>query len=187
MIKGIIMAIFNKGKTKCAISQRIIDEDDYFICFPPFNFEIGSKTALCYDACALREAFEAWEHRTDTVKVVNEYWVDYYYKSTAFDVLYKDSNLLIVRGIFEEKIRIMFLEHILLFDVSLIKWPEFILSLKGNYELQVFEPFPNTLFSLIRQEGLFQIHLSWKSLKHHDLIKLTYTEWSHFYSVIGSI
>ncbi len=179
------MALVILGKTPCAISGKIITGEDNFLCFPPFPHEPHDPTAVCDDACVLRDEFEKWEFRSDTIKKMKEFWSLDYHSRETFTVVFEDDDYLLVRSKAEHKAQFLFLQHMFLMDIPRTAWRTFCTMLLNDIEVAEFSPYSNTTLCFRKEthktEICFHSQTGWR-----DRIKLSQSEWSHFLSILAA-
>jgi hypothetical protein len=103
------MAIIIPGKTVCTLTGRVLQEEDYFVCFPHFISDEDDPLWRYSDSCMLREAFEDWEHREEFLAR----WADFRrsYVSRFTRRLLDSNNYLVNWVVLEKRVVIMFLKH----------------------------------------------------------------------------
>lgn len=183
------MALIKIGVTKCVLTGDVLEEGNSIVCFPPFEYELSDPFSICYDACALRSAFEIWKYKTALAEKISKHWQEYYSQSTAFEIILQDNSLIIAYGMREKKIRVLFLEHVFSLDFPLMTLPKLLTSLrKLERENSVSVEFtPNTILNLKKDGDFTKFSLNWKKMKHQDHINLSSKEWIHFYSSLNKI
>ncbi|MCA9957649.1 MAG: hypothetical protein R3E31_22250 [Chloroflexota bacterium] len=182
------MALIKVGVTKCVLTGKVVEEGDSIVCFPPLEHDPNDPIAICYDACAQREAFETWKYKATLIEKISAYWQEYYNQSSAFETVFLDKSLMLIRGVYERKIRIFFLQHVFFLDIPFVTLPKLLTTLrewKGQNDC--IQPlYLDVICRIQREVDTIKISLSWEKMKHQDYIRLSFKEWAHFYSVIIS-
>lgn len=179
------MALFRKGFTECCISSKVIGEDDYVICFPPFGDKATAQTVCCDDGCVLRDVFEVWEFREEVTTIVTEQWLLFTKDSPhAFEVLFEDENWFVTKSLFEKRVRFHFLKHLFMFEVLSTKWSEFTNIFKGDVSSGEYDLSINVIS--VKKFETF-VKLICKSRIAQDRIRLTQAEWRQLSTIVATI
>jgi hypothetical protein len=104
------MALVIFGKSRCAISDKIIKRGDNFICFPPFPSKPTDPLYKCSDGCILRAELESWKYKENVLEASKNFWLQYYASSKVFITIFRDDTYLVLRSIIENKIQIIFFD-----------------------------------------------------------------------------
>ena len=179
------MALFRKGFTKCCISGKVIGENDYVVCFPPFGDKATAQTICCDDGCVLRDVFEVWEFREAVMATVKEQWLLFTKDAPhVFEVLVEDENWFVTKSLFEKRIRFRSLKHLFMVEILSTKWFEFTNIFKddapsGEYDLSI------NVISVKKFETF--VKLICKSRIAQDRIRLTQAEWRQLSTIVATI
>jgi hypothetical protein len=179
------MAILMEGITRCALTNKVLTKEDVFLCFPAFPCTPHEPIYLCYRACALRSAFNAWEFRNDVLERVKDFWSQNYHRSNAFDMLIEDEDFLVVKGNFEAKIRIFFIRHNFAVDIPVSYWVKFYSQLTDDWEGEiVIHPYSKTHIHLQKTRTQVQLCQQIEGFFGRDCIELSLHEWLDFRSMV---
>jgi len=170
------MALVIPERTLCAISGRIITDTDRVLCFPPFPCGFDDPECICSDACVLRDEFEKWEFRDRVVRMVREFWVQWYHASKAFTVVFENEHFLFVRGKVEPKMRVFFLRYAFVIDIPLAEWQEFRAELHSVADM-VHLPYSTINLSFRRIDDKMQVCID-AAGTGSDCIEMSSLEWS---------
>ncbi|HSH03615.1 MAG TPA: hypothetical protein VLL52_13935 [Anaerolineae bacterium] len=84
---------------KCCISQEPMQDNDYIVGFsllPPYPDE--HPLSICYDALALRTAFEKWEYKDLLIQEIAQVWREFFTKPSSYvDILHQDEDHIIIK------------------------------------------------------------------------------------------
>ncbi|MCP4527455.1 MAG: hypothetical protein GY833_16300 [Aestuariibacter sp.] len=183
------MALVILGETTCAISGKIISGKENFLCFPQFLCDPNDPAIVCQDACVLREEFDKWELGDHVTRRVKEFWsLDYRLREArgTSTVVFESNDYLVVKSKVEEKVRILFLQHVFVIDVPKVTWQKFCKVLRSESNLIRFSPYSlktKLIFSK-RAEGV-KICLHTQHIGK-DCIQLSPSEWSRFQSILAA-
>lgn len=115
------MPLIIPGESRCPLTGKILKGSDYIVCFPHFIHDRNDALWRYSDTCMLRDAFDMWERR----EVFLRRWRHFErhrYSSQHWQVLLDLHDFLILWGKPEAKIRLIFLNHGFIFDVSRSRW-----------------------------------------------------------------
>lgn len=177
------MPIVFVGKTRCAISNKIITDSDYIMGFHAFPYyEPPHPLSVCYDNVALRDEFNKWEFRKQVTEELSKIWTQRYGKSDAYQtIIFKDDSYIIAKGSIGANVRIWFLKHIFTLTVSKGVWNAFCQTLLDDQKEISFDLDTNSHL-LVRKENE-GVEIYCEPLK--DRIKLDVPEWHHFLSILA--
>lgn len=165
------------GRTKCAISGQVINEGDNCLAFPPLPFENDDPARICYEACVLREAFDAWEYKGSVKTKLLEYWQLMVGESAQ--VLFEDEDYLIFLDGVEHKIVWMLRQLVFRFDFFRKDWNAICTALVASdfseFSLQIY---PFTRLALRKTPQGIKLQEFRESSRH--CVMLTEQEWAAF-------
>jgi hypothetical protein len=174
------MALLVLGKTPCALTGKMLQKEDYFVCFP--HFISGENDPLWWysDSCMLRDAFDAWKHHDEFLAQ----WADFEQRNAASNpywrVVVDIENYLIKWGKIEKRIVVFFLKHGSHLDFRKEQWSPirsaFYDARPGAGEI-ICKTADGTA-GLKRMEEETEISLAFHS--HRDRIRLSPPEWVSF-------
>lgn len=180
------MALVLIGKTHCMISNRIIQANDYFVCFPPFSSEPSNPIYKYSDGCAIREYLNNWKHKEQLQEAVKQFWLEYYSHSKVFIMLFQDDEYLIWQSSIEDKVKIYFLQHFFTLELPVSFLSKIYLQLHQNFDKIHFQTYANSLFLIQKQDN--KMMLSIKTINfQQDYIVLQQDEWVRFCFVMEEI
>ncbi len=180
------MPMVIRGKTTCAISGKIVDVKEKIIGFPTFIGDPRDPAFVCSEACVLRDEFEKWDLKDHVIKKLREFWsLSYRMKTEVWTVIFEDSNYLFVKSEVEDKVRILFHQHVFTIDVPKAIWHEFCKRLLSDWDVVSISPYSNRTLLFRKRAEKVEISSRYRE-GWRDCINLSWPEWSHFKSILAA-
>jgi hypothetical protein len=180
------MALVIFGKSRCAISDKIIQRGDNFICFPPFPSKPTDPLYKCSDGCILRAELESWKYKENVLEASKNFWLQYYASSKVFITIFRDDTYLVLRSIIENKIQIIFFRYGLIIDFPVSLLSEIYNRIQHDFNELRFQVYPNNLLTLQKDKKSMCLMIAVDETQQ-DCIKLSEDEWNRFCMLIKII
>ncbi|RMG70966.1 MAG: hypothetical protein D6711_16285 [Chloroflexi bacterium] len=180
------MALVIFGKSHCAISDKVIQRDDNFVCFPPFPSKPTDPLYKCSDGCVLRVELENWKYKENVLEASKNFWLQHYASSQMFTTIFRDDTYLVLHGTIENKIRIIFFQYGLVVDLPASLLSEIYNHIRHDFDELHFQVYPNSLLTLEKDKERTRLMLTIKEVQQ-DCIILSKDEWKRFCTLIQTI
>jgi hypothetical protein len=118
------MAVILWGAARCALTDKLLEETDDIVCFPPFATDFDDPLYLYHDSCVLREAFDKCEHREAILARFHEF-MRQCYEARPSSHLFLDEDDYMVEWGGMSTIRLIFTNHAFILAVYRSNWRAF--------------------------------------------------------------
>jgi len=118
------MAVILWGVARCALTDKLLEETDDIVCFPPFATDFDDPLYLYHDNCVLREAFDRCEHHEAILARFHEFMRQCCATRPSWHLFLDEDEYMVEWGGMST-IRLVFTNHAFTLDVYQPNWRAF--------------------------------------------------------------